>query len=87
MFGAVPGLSHSLLKIGTLVLYKNDEEPSLGVVIGEAKHLADSFSEEDLEDFFSSEDLKAKVYPVKWGDMQSVCCEQPENLIIVSEAK
>jgi hypothetical protein len=76
-----------MLKIGTLVLYKNDEEPSLGVVIGEAKPFAESFSEEDLEDFFVSSELTAKVYPVKWGDMQSVCCEQPENLIIVSEAK
>ena len=76
-----------MLKIGTLVLYKNDEEPSLGVVVEEAKPLAESFSEEDLEDFFPSEDFRAKVYPVKWGDMQSVCCEQPENLIIVSEAK
>jgi len=76
-----------MLKIGTLVLYKNDEEPSLGIVIGKGKPLADSFSEEDLEDFFATSELTAKVYPVKWGDMQSVCCEQPENLIIVSEAK
>ena len=76
-----------MLKIGTLVLYKNDEGPSLGIVVGEGKPLADSFDEEDLEDFYASTELSAKVYPVKWGDMQSVCCEQPENLIIVSEVK
>jgi hypothetical protein len=80
-------LSHNLLKIGTLVLYKNDEEPCFGVVIGEGRRLADSLDEEDHEDFYGASELKAKVYPVKWGDMQSVCCEQPENLIIVSEAK
>ena len=79
-----------MLKIGTLVLYKNDEEPSLGIVIGEGKALADTFDMEedlDVQDFYASSELSAKVYPVKWGDMQSVCCEQPENLIIVSEVK
>jgi len=76
-----------MLNIGTLVLYKNDEEPSLGIVVGEGKPLADSFDEEDLEDFYGASELKAKVYPVKWGDMQSICCEHPENLIIVSEVK
>jgi len=75
-----------MLKIGTLVLYKNDKEPCLGVVTGEGKPLTD-FDEEDLEDFYDPEVYKAKVYPVKWGDMQSICCEQPENLIIVSEVK
>ena len=49
------------MKIGTLVLYKNDEEPSLGIVIGEGKPLADSFSEEDLEDFFAASELTAKA--------------------------
>ena len=89
MFGAVPGLSHSSLKIGTLVLYKNDSpaEQCLGIVTGTGRLLADVADEEDLEDFYMAEELKAEVYPVKWGDMQSVCCEQPENLIIVSEAK
>jgi len=76
-----------MLKIGTLVLYKNDEEPCFGVVVGKGKPLADSFDEEDLEDFYAASELKAKVYPVKWGDMQGICCEQPENLIIVSEAE
>jgi len=75
------------MKIGTLVLYKNDEEPSLGIVIGEGKPLADSFSEEDLEDFFAASELTAKVYPVKWGDMTSICDELPDNLITVSEVK
>ena len=75
------------MKIGTLVLYKNDDEPCLGIITGEGKPLADSFDEEDLADFYGASELKAKVYPVKWGDMQSVCCEQPENLIIVSEVK
>mgnify|MGYP003644672374 CR=1 FL=1 len=72
------------MKIGTLVLYKNDEEPCLGIVTGEGKHLVD---EEDLEDFYMSADLTTKVYPVKWGDMKGICCEIPENLIIVSEVK
>jgi hypothetical protein len=73
-----------MLKIGTLVLYKNDDEPCLGVVVGEAKSLTDSLDEEDLEDFQLFRD---KVFPVKWGDMQGVCCEQPENLIIISEVE
>ena len=72
------------MKIGTLVLYKNDDEPCLGVVTGEGRPLAD-FDEEDLEDFHAPEELETKVYPVKWGDMKGICCEQPENLIIVSE--
>ena len=73
-----------MLKIGTLVLYKNDDEPCLGVVVGEASSLTDSLDEEDLKDFQLFRD---KVFPVKWGDMQSVCCEQPENLIIISEVE
>jgi len=40
-----------MLKIGTLVLYKNDDEPCLGVIVGECRALADSLDEEDLEDF------------------------------------
>lgn len=56
----------------------------MGIVTGEGKPLAD---EEDLEDFYMSADLTTKVYPVKWGDMKGICCENPENLIIVSEVK
>ena len=78
------------MKIGTLVLYKNDDEPCLGIVTGESRSLAD-FDEEDLKDYYTDGDVaegfKAKAYPVRWFDMQSVCCEQEENLIIVSEAR
>tara|TARA_Y100000034_G_scaffold97765_1_gene119503 strand:- start:1922 stop:2149 length:228 start_codon:yes stop_codon:yes gene_type:complete len=75
-----------MLNIGTLVLYKDDDEPCLGIVTGESRPLAD-FDEEDLEDFYAPEELKAEVYPVRWFDMQSICCEQEENLIVMSEAK
>ena len=74
------------MKIGTLVLYKNDDEPCLGIVTGESRSLAD-FDEEDRKDFYGPEEFKAEAYPVRWFDMQSVCCEQEKNLIIVSEAK
>ena len=39
-----------MLKIGTLVLYKDDDEPCLGVVIGDIKPLTDV--EETLMDFY-----------------------------------
>ena len=82
-------MSHSSLKIGTLVLYKNDSpaEQCLGIVTGTGRLLADVADEEDLEDWHPQTELNAKVYPVKWFDMRSVCCEHPENLIVVSEVK
>ena len=75
------------MKIGTLVLYRNDEEPCFGIVTGESRLLADIAEADDTEDFYVKEQLKAMVYPVRWFDMQSVCCEQEENLVIVSEVK
>jgi hypothetical protein len=74
-----------MLKIGTLVLYKDDDEPCLGVVIGDIKPLTDV--EETLMDFYRERGTACEVYPVKWGDMTSICDEQPENLIIVSEVE
>jgi hypothetical protein len=73
------------MKIGTLVLYKNDDEPCLGVVVGDVKPLADV--EETLMDFYRERGSACEFYPVKWGDMTSICDELPDNLIIVSEAE
>jgi len=74
-----------MLKIGTLVLYKNDDEPCLGVVVGDIKPLTDV--DETLMDFYRERGMACEVYPVKWGDMTSICDEQPDNLIMVSEVK
>ena len=78
-----------MLKIGTLVLYKNDspDEQCLGVVTGNGRLLADIVDKEDIEDYYRKTELTGEVYPVKWFDMKGVCNEQPENLIIVSEVK
>ena len=74
------------MKIGTLVLYKNDDEPSVGVVVGERKSLAD-MDEEVLLEYYQEQGKDFFVYPVKWGDMTSICDEHPGNLIVVSEVK
>jgi len=71
------------LKIGTLVLYKNDDEPCLGVVVGDIKPLTDV--DEELMDFYRERGTACEVYPVKWGDMTSIRDELPNNLITVSE--
>lgn len=75
-----------MIKTGTLVLYKNDDEPALGVVVGPRKSLAD-MEEEFLLEYYQDQGKDFFVYPVKWGDMKSICDEHPDNLIIVSEAK
>ena len=78
-----------MLKVGTLVLYKNDspDEQCLGVVTGGGMLLADIVDEDDVEDYYRETELAGEVYPVKWFDMKGICNEQPENLIIVSEVK
>ena len=76
-----------MLKIGTLVLYKNDHEPSVGVVVGKSLTLGQDIDDEDMLDAHFPEDLGTKVYPVKWGDMKSICNEPEKHLVILSEAK
>ena len=75
-----------MLKVGTLVLYKNDDEPSLGVIVGHRKSLAD-MEEEVLLEYYQEQGKDYYVYPVKWADMKSICDEHPSNLIIVSEVE
>ena len=75
-----------MLKVGTLVLYKNDNEPALGVVVGARKSLAD-MEEEVLLEYYQDQGKDYYVYPVKWADMINICDEHPSNLIIVSEVE
>ena len=75
-----------MLKVGTLVLYKNDDEPALGIVVGPRKSLAD-MEEEVLLEYYQEVGKDFHVYPVKWADMKSVCDEHPDNLIVISEVE
>ena len=67
-------------------MYKNDDEPSLGVVVGARKSLAD-MEEEVLLEYYQEVGKDFYVYPVKWADMKSVCDEHPDNLIVISEVE
>ena len=75
------------MKIGTLVLFKDDHEPSVGVVVGKSLTLGEDIDDEDILDVHFPEDLGTRVYPVKWSDMKSVCNEQEKHLVILSETK
>ena len=75
-----------MLKVGTLVLYKNDTDPCLGVIVGPRKSLAD-MEEEVLLEYYQEVGKDFYVYPVKWADMKSICDEHPDNLIVISEVE
>ena len=75
-----------MLKVGTLVLYKNDTDPCLGVIVGPRKSLAD-MEEEALLEYYQELGRDFFVYPVKWGDMGMIVDEHPDNLIVVSEVE